>query len=267
MCTILFAYDCHPHYRLVVAANRDEFYRRPTAAAVFWRDHPNVLAGRDLNEDGTWMGVTTGGSFAALTNYRDPSGIRTDAKSRGLLVKDYLGGGLAPEDYLSELSRGDNIFNDYNLLLSDKASMYYYSSRAGNGYKVPAGVHGLSNASLNTPWPKVDKGIKALTRIVQSDDIRAEQLFALMGDRELPDDKDLPDTGVGLEKERILAPLFVASPDYGTCLTTVILMKYDHSFQFWERSYISLGANSNNRDGWDEVYYRYPPADSAPRER
>jgi len=253
MCIILFAYDCHPRYKLVVAANRDEFYQRPTAAAAFWPDHPDILAGRDLKEGGTWMGITTNGCFAALTNYRDPSSFRPEARSRGHLVKDYLNSNLAPKTYTADLPNGGSAYNGFNLLMGTNDSMYYYSNREKIIRQIPAGIHGLSNALLNTPWPKVSKGIKAMAQLIQHDDIEAEQLFAMMSNQELPDEQDLPQTGVSLEMERMLAPIFVTSPDYGTCLTTVILVERNHNFQFWERSYIN-----GQPDSWDEVYYRYP---------
>lgn len=252
MCTILFAYDCHPRYQLVVAANRDEFYERPTAPAAFWSDYPDILAGRDLKESGTWMGITTGGRFAALTNYRDPSSFKPEAQSRGHLVKNYLSSSVAPEAYISKLVNRGSTYNGFNLLVGTDESLYYYSNREKIIRKVPAGVHGLSNAFLNTPWPKVNKGIKALNAILQYDAIEAEQLFAIMADREQPDDEDLPQTGVSLEMERMLAPAFVMSPNYGTCLTTVILVEHNHNVQLWERSFIN-----GQLDTYDEVYYEY----------
>lgn len=257
MCIILFAYNCHPRYQLVVAANRDEFYQRPTLPAAFWPDHPDILAGRDLKEGGTWMGITTGGRFAALTNYRDPSSVKPEARSRGHLVKNYLSSNLTPETYAANLIDGGSAYNGFNLLMGTNKSMYYYSNREKLIRQIPAGVHGLSNALLNTPWPKVSKGIKALADLLQQDAIKAEQLFALMADREQPHDQDLPRTGVSLEMERMLAPTFVISPNYGTCLSTVILVEHDHTVQFRERSY-----KNGQPDTWDEVYYKYIGDDS-----
>lgn len=252
MCTILFAYDCHPRYQLVVAANRDEFYQRPTSPAAFWPDNPGILAGRDLKEGGTWMGITTNGRFAALTNYRDPSSFRPEARSRGHLVKNYLSSNLAPKTYATNLVDGASAYNGFNLLMGTNESMYYYSNREKIIREVPVGVHGLSNALLNTPWPKVTRGIKALAALLQHDDIKAEKLFNIMADREQPHDQELPSTGVSLEMERMLAPMFVMSPNYGTCLTTVILVERDHNVQFWERSF-----KDGQPDTWDEVFYQF----------
>jgi uncharacterized protein with NRDE domain len=252
MCTILFAYDYHPRYQLVVAANRDEFYQRPTSPAAFWLDNPDILAGRDLKEGGTWMGITTSGRFAALTNYRDPASFKPEARSRGHLVKNYLNSNLMPESYIADLVDGGSSYNGFNLLMGTNESMYYYSNREKIIRNIPAGVHGLSNALLNTPWPKVTGGIKAFATLLQHDDIKAEQLFTMMTNREQPHDQELPRTGVSLEMERMLAPMFVMSPNYGTCLTTVILVERNHNVQFWERSF-----KDGKLDTWEEVYYQF----------
>lgn len=252
MCLILFAYNSHPKYQLVVAANRDEFYKRPTRPAAFWPENPDILAGKDLQEGGTWMGVTTNGRFAALTNYRDPSSYKPQAPSRGHLVHNYLSSSIGPEAYIEDLPDGGEAYNGFNLLLGTSESLYYYSNRERLMRKVAEGVHGLSNSLLDVPWPKVSKGIKALADVLQDEDIEAEQLFAIMADRKLPADQDLPETGVGLERERMLAPAFVTSSNYGTRLTTVILVDRNHNIQFWEHSY-----PSRQPDRWDEVYYDY----------
>lgn len=250
MCLILFAYDCHPRYQLVVAANRDEFYRRPALPAGFWADKPHILAGKDLREGGTWMGITTSGRFAALTNYRDPSCYNQQAPSRGHLVHNYLNSSYSPEEYLHKLNDEGTAYNGYNLLLGTYDSMYYYSNREGVIRKLKKGVYGLSNSLLNVPWPKVRQGISRLTEVVQNKDIDAEHLFSIMADQEQPDDKDLPDTGVGLTMERMLAPAFVTSENYGTRVTTVILADRNHNVRFWERSFTDI-------DRSNEVYHEF----------
>ena len=252
MCLILFAHDCHPRYQLVVAANRDEFYQRPTLPADYWSDHPNILAGRDLREGGTWMGVTTTGRFAALTNYRDPASHKDYAPSRGHLVESYLRYNINPVSYLEKLPEGGVAYNGFNLLLAADDSMYYYSNRERQIRQVEQGVHGLSNNLLDVPWPKVSRGTRVLTDILQDEHIEVEQLFAMMADQEQPDDQDLPDTGVGLEMERMLAPTFVSSSNYGTRLSTVILVGRDNTVGFWERSYLHAKP-----DKWDEVHFHF----------
>lgn len=252
MCLILFAYDCHPRYQLVVAANRDEFYERTALPASFWPDNLDILAGKDLKQGGTWMGVTTTGRFAGLTNYRDPSTYNTDAPSRGYLVQDYLTGQLHPESYIANLPDQGAAYNGFNLLMGTPDSLYCFSNREKQLRKVEKGVHGLSNSLLDVPWPKVSKGIKSLADCLQQVDIEAESLFRIMADQEQPLDQDLPQTGVSLEAERMLAPAFVVSPKYGTKTSTVILIERNHRIRFWERSFIP-----GQVDKFSEVYYEF----------
>lgn len=252
MCLILFAYQSHPRYRLVVAANRDEFYRRPASPAAFWPDEPRILAGQDLQEGGTWMGITTTGRFAALTNYRDPARYRSHSPSRGHLVSDYLRGDLSPRAYLDSLEEGGAAYNGFNLLLGTWEELFYYSNREKRIRPVPDGIHGLSNSLLDVPWPKVERGTAALAKAVKEKELQVEQLFTIMVDRQHPHDLHLPDTGVGLETERMLAPAFVTSPDYGTRLTTVILADRDNRVHFWERTYLQ-----GSPDIWKEVCYQF----------
>jgi uncharacterized protein with NRDE domain len=252
MCLILFAYENHPQYRLVVAANRDEFYSRPTLPAGFWPESPNILAGRDLKEGGTWMGITTSGRFAALTNYRDPASNKKEAPSRGHLVHKYLADTMAPSSYIDHIPDGGRDYNGFNLLIGDCESLYYYSNRQQILREVSAGVYGLSNALLDDPWPKVIKGKKELQLALQHDQVNAEQLFAILADQEQPDDRDLPHTGVSLEMERKLAPAFVTMSGYGTKTSTVILIDRSQQVRFWERTF-----TAEKPDAWKEVYYEF----------
>jgi uncharacterized protein with NRDE domain len=237
MCLIVFAYDCHPNYRLILAANRDEFYRRPTAAAEFWPDCPQVLAGRDLEAGGTWLGVTRGGRFAALTNYRDPAAHRDGARSRGELVQAYLCGDLSPEEYLAIAGENDNLYNGYNLLVGDAAGLHYHSNRSGETLPVAAGVHGLSNHLLDTPWPKVARTKAGLEACLSTTGTEVEPLFALLADRTAATDGDLPSTGVNLDWERLLSPVFIASADYGSRSSTVLTIDRCGRVAFHERSW------------------------------
>lgn len=250
MCLIIFAHQYHPQYKLVVAANRDEFYERPTLPAAYWQDNPHIIAGRDLSEGGTWMGITTKGRFAALTNYRDPANHKEAAPSRGHLVHQYLNSTLKPQDYLANIDAGGTKYNGFNLLVGDLEALFYYSNREELIREVPPGVHGLSNALLNDPWPKVEKGIKNLTNTLEGKTVNVESLFTMMANQEMAEDKDLPNTGVSLEMERMLAPSFVTSSNYGTRVSTVILVTHDNNMKFWERTFIN-----HQPDKWEEVYY------------
>jgi uncharacterized protein with NRDE domain len=238
MCLILFAYHVHPVYKLIVAANRDEYYQRPTASAHYWEDYPDILAGRDLERMGTWMGVNKNGYFAALTNYRDPSESAAGKRTRGELVTKSLTRKEHIEDYLKSISNAKEMYPGYNLLIGNKDDLYYYSNIENEVKKLQQGIYGLSNSLLNSAWPKVEKGKKELSRIIYShNDNMIEELFTLLRSEEPFPDEMLPKTGVSLEWERLLSPLFIKSRDYGTRSSTVLLMS-DHEIQYVERNYM-----------------------------
>jgi len=226
MCLILFAYRCHPGLDLLVAANRDEFHHRPTAPLGFWADAPQVLAGRDLQQGGTWMGLTDAGRFAALTNYRDPSRMRPDAPSRGQLVSDYLQDTDSAPAYLARLAIAGEAYNGFNLLLGDATGLHYYSNRGDAPRTLTPGWYGLSNHLLNTPWPKVQRGLTLIQdALEQRPEPAPDDLLAVLVDRVPARDAELPQTGVPLEWERWLSPIFIDAPGYGTRSSTVLLVK------------------------------------------
>lgn len=238
MCLINFHYDEHPNYKLIVAANRDEFYERPTAAAGFWEDNPNILAGRDLLHMGTWLGVTKSGRFAALTNHRDPRDVSVDKKSRGNIVTDFLAEDTLPQEFLETLKKKDD-YAGFNILVGDSDSLFYFSNKQDVISEVLAGTHGLSNQFLNTPWPKVVKGRTKLREyVVDHDTIDTDALFDIVSDTEIALDEQLPDTGVGMDLERQLSPLFIKTLNYGTRSSTVVLVGHDHSITFVERRFV-----------------------------
>ena len=224
MCLILWANACHPRYRLILAANRDEFYRRPTGAAAYWPDCPGVVGGRDLQAGGTWLAVGRNGRLAALTNYRDPAATAPDALSRGHLVQDFVCGDAVPKDYLTEVHDRRGAYNDFNLIVAEGGQMWYLSSRGQGPEPVAPGIHGLSNHLIDTPWPKVAGGKAELARLTAADEVAPDALLALLTDRRQPEDARLPDTGVGLRWERRLAPRFIVSPRYGTRSATALLV-------------------------------------------
>lgn len=237
MCLIFISLQNHPTYKLVVAANRDEFYQRKTAAASFWSDHPNILGGRDLEASGTWMAMDTGGKISMVTNYRDPLNINPKAPSRGQLVSDYLLNGSAPNEYLKSVDQNGKTYNGFNLIVGSGDELYYYSNYKGAIEKIQPGLHGLSNHLLDTPWPKVEQGRKKMKDILASTDIDPTKLFDLLyDDRTAPDEK-LPDTGVGLERERMLSSMFIKSPNYGTRCSTVVMIDQANNVYFSERVY------------------------------
>jgi uncharacterized protein with NRDE domain len=225
MCLILLAYRAHPGYELVVAANRDEFYDRPTAPLGFWDDAPEVLAGRDLKAGGTWLGITRAGRFAALTNYRDPSRALPDAPSRGQLVGACLQGAESARTSLERLAAQAGAYNGFNLLLGDGEGLFYASNQTGGYRALAPGLYGLSNHLLDTHWPKLRRGLAKLREVLdQQSDPDPDDLLSLLTDRTIAPDVELPHTGVPLEWERWLSPIFIEAPGYGTRSSTVLLV-------------------------------------------
>lgn len=238
MCLISFAYKVDKEFDLVVAANRDEYYHRPTAQADYWEDAPHVLAGRDLEKMRTWMGVTKSGRFAALTNYRDPNEDRTGKRSRGEVVSHYLIGKEHPLDYLKQIQRKHKQFPGFNIIIGDRNSLFYYSNIVNEIKKLNPGLYGLSNHLLDTPWPKVRKGKEGLKTCLENSRERIEEcLFSSLQCADPARDEELPKTGVSLEWERVLSPLFIQTPSYGTRCSTLLLMNQTE-INYFERTHI-----------------------------
>lgn len=236
MCLILLARNVHPEYELVLAANRDEFFERPTAPAGWWQDHPDLLGGRDLKQMGTWLGIRRSGRWAAITNFRRPAAERKDAPSRGALVRDFLTGGTSTSEYLEALESAGDRYNGYNLLFAAGGRIAYHSNRGASSADLPGGIHGLSNHLLDTPWPKVARGTERLSALLApSVPLDSEALFGLLSDRTPAADDRLPDTGVGLPLERVLSPIFIEGDRYGTRCSTVLLIRRDGRVSFEER--------------------------------
>lgn len=238
MCLIVFAWRPHHALPLIVAANRDEFYDRPTLPLGHWEDAPDIVAGRDLQAGGTWMGVSTSGRFAALTNIRVP-GAAAGSRSRGELPERYLRGQLSPEAYLKELAGHLQHYAGFNLLVGDADELWYLNSHAAVPEKILPGVYGLSNAALDSPWPKLLRARAALQN--QLDVHEAENLLRLLGDPELAADAELPSTGVPYEWEKRLSGIFITSKDYGTRASTVLIKREDGSLDITERSFGPAG--------------------------
>ena len=235
MCLIVIAWHAREDLPLVVAANRDEWRDRPAQAAHWWRDQPRIYGGRDLKAGGTWMGVTREGRFAAVTNFRDPSDKRSTALSRGILATEFLLGNESPARYLSNLSGRAHEFNAFNLILGDRASLFYYGSRDGTPRAIDPGVHGLSNHVLDEPWPKVIRGCTAMEMALIDAD-PAPRLFDMLSDAKPARDDELPHTGVGIEWERRLSPPLITGAEYGTRCSTVLVLARDGTARFEERT-------------------------------
>ena len=248
MCLILIAYQQHPDYPLIIAANRDEFFQRPTCPAEFWEDYPDILAGRDLEKGGTWLGINKSGCMAAVTNYREPSAEKSGLLSRGSLVKDYLQGDLSAKVYLNGLTDRRDHYDGFNLFAGDKEGLWFISSYMKTPRVLQPGVHGIGNGELDTPWPKVVLGTKVLSDLLEKDtELEPEALFSLLADRTIPDDIQLPDTGVGTQLERMLAPIFVSGGHYGTRSSTVLLCHVSGQINFTERCFDVAGQQGKTR--------------------
>mmetsp|Transcript_40188 Transcript_40188/g.65134 ORF Transcript_40188/g.65134 Transcript_40188/m.65134 type:complete len:269 (-) Transcript_40188:291-1097(-) len=252
MCIILFSYQSHPSYKLVLLSNRDEFFERPTSPAHFWKEDgfSYLYAGRDLLRGGTWLGITTEGRLAAITNVRVPTEIiRTDAESRGALTTDFLTGTQSCMEYATEILSTAHRYNDFNLLLGDlvRNELICLHSSCGRSYieTIAPGVHGLSNAHLNCMWPKVSLGTTLLSETTVScpaEEPEIEQLMSILGNTEMCDECLLPETGVPVEDEKKLSPIFVNWPEvrYGTRSCAVILVDHSGVVTFTERYMVDV---------------------------
>lgn len=235
MCLVIFAYRTHPDYPLVVAANRDEFHARPTAASRFWPEYPDLLAGKDLDQGGTWMGVTRRGRFAAITNYRDPSRTAPAPCSRGELPLAYLAGNADPREYLEAVAARARDYAGFNLLLGDDSGLWYLSNSNHPDNCAPlrlgAGIYGLSNARLDTPWPKVELGKERLRSLLAAGGPDHDELLGVVADRELARPEELNRHGMGSEMDQLLSAQFIVTATYGTRSSTSLWV------ESWRRGY------------------------------
>jgi uncharacterized protein with NRDE domain len=238
MCLIILSFLTHPQYPLIIAANRDESYSRMASPAAFWSDHPQVHAGRDLEKGGTWLGITRAGRIAAVTNYRAGNANKEAPSSRGKLVSDYLRGDFDAASYLAQTALRGEQYNGFSLLAGNPEALFFLSNQAGGVQRIPPGVHGLSNHLLNTPWPKVERGKRIMEQLTGADESElAGSLFSFLGSHAMADERSLPDTGVGLQRERELSPAFICGERYGTRASTLVLAHRNGEILFTERSF------------------------------
>ncbi|MFQ3206140.1 MAG: hypothetical protein ACI9IT_000274 [Glaciecola sp.] len=239
MCILFIAVNQHPKFPLIIAANRDEFHNRPTSDSAFWENHKDILAGKDNEAGGTWMGINKNGSVSALTNIRAPGKEVADAITRGELVLNFLlGSSKQQQKYAHTLADSKAQYNGYNLLFGKLDQLYVYNNFDDTCVTLDDGVYGLSNASLNSPWPKISTGRDALAKYCQHADVLdTEHLFELLHNDKLADDNKLPKTGVSIEWERRLSSIFIQSLEYGTRSSTVLLVDHHQHVTWEERSF------------------------------
>ncbi len=241
MCLILFAWRSHPQHKLLVAANRDEFYARPASAATFWDEAPHILAGRDLEQGGSWLGITRDCRFAAVTNVRNPAAPQ-GSRSRGFLVSDFLTSNDNPEHFGAALQSTLKEYSPFNLLAGDGEQLYYGNSN-GDWRELQPGIYGLSNATLDTPWPKVVEGKQLLIEAMMTDP-EEESLFALLANRKPADTDALPETGINRDMEKRLSSRFIQLDGYGTRSSTLLLQSYNNRMKFVEKQFDQTGTES-----------------------
>ena len=249
MCLILLAYQSHPDYPLILAANRDEFYARPTAAAHFWDEYPELLAGRDLQACGSWMGVTKQGRFAAITNVREPEEPSQQLRSRGELTINFLTGNSHARDYLADVNEQHHRYAGFNLLAGQLDKLWFYSNRDHSVQALNPGIYGISNGGFDEHWPKVAKGKAGLAAAIQHY-CAPQDLLPLLQDQQTAPDHKLPDTGVDPAIERWLSPLFICNQafGYGTRCSTVITLGHDQQLHFFEQSYDQQAKPDEQRE-------------------
>ncbi|MDH3387466.1 MAG: NRDE family protein [Gammaproteobacteria bacterium] len=235
MCLVLFAYRRHADYPLILIANRDEYYARPTRDAHWW-DDAQVLAGRDLEAGGTWLGISRDGRLAAVTNVREPGGMRPGRISRGELTRAYLSGDEHPEAYLKRLAPHDRDYAGFNLLIGDRQGLWFYSNRNPGIRRIEPGVHGISNGAFDESWPKLSSGKAELEQMLDGE-ISENALLEILTDHQVAPDHRLPSTGVSLDIERMLSSRFIRSPEYGTRACSVITIDRAGQVAFCEQNY------------------------------
>ncbi|MBD8635997.1 NRDE family protein [Stenotrophomonas sp. CFBP 13725] len=241
MCLLALAWLHHPRWRLVMAGNRDEFHARPTAPLSRWNDAPRVIGGRDLRSGGAWAGVAADGRMAVVTNVRDPHAAQA-GESRGALVADYLRGTVPAHVCADGLAGSARAYPPFNLLLADADSVEYVGNHPGGRQRLAPGVHGMSNGALDTPWPKTRRLMDAIADWCATDTPALDRLWAALADEHRPDPTDLPDTGIGPEREQWLGTAFIRGVEYGTRASTIILVDHAGEGAIHERRFGPGGA-------------------------
>jgi uncharacterized protein with NRDE domain len=245
MCLLVIGWKAHPRYRFVLAGNRDEFHERPSAPLGWWAESPGVLAGKDLKAGGTWLGIARSGRIGVVTNFRDLEAPVSAAPSRGELVPRFLTAATSPKEFLDDLRGAAPRYSGFNLLLGGPRTLYYFSNRAGEPPRpLAAGIYGLSNHRLDTPWPKLVRSRERLAGLLKAAELEITEVFELLADRHPSPEDSLPDTGLPLDWERALSAPFVVHPRYGTRCSTVMLVERGGRTVIHERRFDATGMQT-----------------------
>lgn len=237
MCLIVLGIDAHADYPLIILANRDEFYNRPTESLSLWPDI-DFYAGKDLQAGGTWLAVSKNGKFAAITNIRDPKNLNENVKSRGNIIVEFMEGKLSTIDFLNELKPKCHTYNGFNLICGTFQELYFMNSYEKEIKPLQSGIYGLSNASLDSQWPKVEAVKSNFKSVLLNKNIDNQLLISCMQTKKQFDKTLLPDTGIGIDMEKILSPIFIESPIYGTRCTTIVSLNKKGKLNIYEFDYL-----------------------------
>ena len=241
MCIVFLAFNSHPDYKLIVAGNRDEFYSRPTSRMNWWQEYPYLLAGKDLEKGGTWLGITKTGRFATLTNYRDFTNPPKNGPSRGRIVLDWLLDNTESNHFLNYLNKTSDVYDGYNLIAFDGESLFWQSNITSDYRQLDNGIYSVSNALLDTPWRKTEKGKNLFkSAILLPHDEMLESIFLLLSDDEKFPDEELPKTGLPIEMERLVSSIFIKSEIYGSRVASIVLIDNNDNVEIIEKSYLDF---------------------------
>lgn len=246
MCLVAVAWDCHPRYRVVVAANRDEYYARPSAPAAEWAELPGVYGGRDLQSGGSWMAADRRGRLALVTNIRRAG--QHPGLSRGALVQQAMRTQRPIHAEALAFAADAGRYRPFNLLLADTHALLRLHAPAAQVERLPPGIYGISNGAFAPPWPKTARLMAALGDWCETPNEDPEALLAALADRRVAADAELPDTGVGQERERFLSASFLASEHYGTRASSVLTLGRDGIASLIERSFAPFGQPAGQRE-------------------
>jgi len=252
MCLIAFNWIDHPVYKMVLVANRDEYFERPSASLHVWEE--GFYAGKDLKAGGTWMGIHPNGRFAALTNFRDIPNESASRRSRGELIPAFLSGKDSVPTFITNLQETKNQYNGFNLLLAENGEMWFISNYQRSVQRVTPGLHGLSNALLDTPWPKVEKAKQEVANLILQKEIRLEEVGSLLQSRELASAERLPTTGLSAHLEEAVSAQFIEVEDYyGTVNTTALLWKHSGEVELLEHRLIPHQVSTRKAFSMDGI--------------